>query len=122
MNLKLIIFTFTLTIIFSTILVLSILFLFSSQIEAIEETLEKQLIHPCQKAATDDFELYKENANLLISSDLSKESLINWQEEFHKKDQQIKQSLVDNNCENTMHEWATEEFEASYRMLLGKGL
>jgi len=118
MNYKL---TFTLTIIFSVILVLSILVLFSSQTEAVEETLEKQLMHPCQKAAIDDFELYKENANLLMSFNLSKEGLINWQEELHKRDQQIKHSLVDNNCENTMHEWATEEFEASYRILLERG-
>lgn len=119
MNLKLI--TFTLTVIFSVILTLSILFLFSSQIEAIEETLEKQLLHPCQKTAIDYFEMYKENANLLMSSGLSKEDRINWGEEFNKRDQMIKQSLIDNNCENTMHEWATEEFKASYRMLLEKG-
>lgn len=113
--------TFTLIILFSVILVFTILFLFSSQTEAIEETLENQLMHPCQKSAIDDFVLYQDNAKLHMLSDLSKEDVINWQEKFYKRDQQIKQSLVDNNCENTMHEWATPEFEASYRMLLEKG-
>jgi len=55
-------------------------------------------------------------------SDLSKGDSINWQKEFYKRDQQIKQSLLDNNCKDTIHEWATKEFQTSYRMLLEKGL
>ena len=112
---------FTLIIIFSTILTLSILFLFSPQIEAIEETLEKQRMHPCQKAVIDKFELYKWNANLIITSDSSKEDIIKWGEEYNKRKHQIKQSAIDNNCEYTMDEWITEEFKTSTRILLDKG-
>jgi len=83
--------------------------------------LKKQTIHPCQKATIDNFELYKDNANLSITPNLSKEDKINWEKEFYQRDQQIKHSVIDNNCKDTMHEWVTEEFKESVKILLEKG-
>lgn len=118
MNNKLII--FTLTILFSVILTLSILFF--SQIDDIEKPLEKRILrHPCQKAVLDDLALYKDYSNLFMFPNLSKEKLVNSQDEFYKRHQQVQQSVIDNNCKDTKHEWSTKEFEIYYRMLLEGG-
>jgi len=129
------------TIILSTILVLSILFLFPSQIEAIEETLESQQLHPCQKLMLEGIDMYDnpwyeiiknpprtpQEADAWGQAQIKKHSSMTEsqkEEEYNKyqeKREYIKQQMLHHDCMdiNTMQikgEWLNDqEFQQKVR-------
>jgi len=83
--------------------------------------VEKQSMHPCQKAVIDSFELHKKHANLLENPSTTKEDLKRWGEEFLIKQEQIKQIAIANTCQDMNPEWLTPEFQKEAQAMIDAG-
>jgi len=76
---------------------------------------------PCQTAAIDNFNLYKENSQILANPDTTAEEYEKFEKEFLKRDQASKDLFKVNNCESTQLQWYTPEFQKEMQALLDEG-
>lgn len=84
------------------------------------EIIEKETSHPCQEITLEVFLILTKLEKIDRSSLLLKQ-LIALNEEYEKKVVEIEQLLIENNCENTKSEWATDEFQDKMQFLVDNG-
>ena len=77
--------------------------------------------HPCQKAALDHFNMYKEGANILGTYGVQSEEYEKYWKEFQSLDKSNKNLFEVNNCESTYSQWVTPEFKKEMQSLLDEG-
>lgn len=103
------------------IIVVSFIILMPQQIEFVQEIIKKESIRPCQKAIISDFELYKKNAKF-FSSSFTEDDLEEWKNEFTIKEKNIKQLILDNDCEkNPNPDWYDGKFKQDLQNMLDAG-
>lgn len=113
------------------IAIFSVFILMPQEIEFAQEFVTESSEHPCQKLAIDNFELYKKNANLIQNPSITKEQLMQWAEEFEKKEQQLKADVIVHDCMDAKAaasgvfvpkgDWYTFEFEKELQQMLDGG-
>jgi len=103
------------------IIVIGLIILMPTQIEAIQEITIKESRHPCQQAVIDDFQLAKKNA-IFASSPYSGDDLEKWKIEYAATERNIKQLVLDNKCgENLNPDWFDDKFKQEYQAMIDAG-
>ncbi len=105
--------------------------LMPQEIEYVQEFVTDTSEHPCQKLALEYVGLFQKNAAMLSDPSVTREQLMQWGEEFEKKEPQIKLDVVKNDCMDVRAaesgvfvpkgDWYTTEFERELQQMLEEG-
>ena len=77
--------------------------------------------HPCQKAALDHFNMYKEGANIIEFYGFESDEYRKYWKEFQSRDKSAKNLFEVNNCNSIQTQWNTPEFQKEMQDLLDEG-
>lgn len=89
--------------------------------QGITDLTKDDLRHPCQKAALDHFNMYKDGANIIEFYGFESEEYKKYWKEFQSRDKSTKNLFEANNCESTYSQWVTPEFQKEMQALLDEG-
>jgi len=98
----------------------SILFL-PDQVQAVQDIVRHESLHPCQKAAIDHFNVYKKNAQLLNDPNVTMEEYEEFAEEWEKIDEENKRTATTYRCDIIDPEWWTPEFQDRLQKMFDEG-
>lgn len=98
----------------------SILFL-PDQVQAVQDVVRHESMHPCQKATVDHFNVYKKNSQLLSDPNVTIEEYEEFAEEWKKYEQELKRIDIQYRCGDLSSEWWTPEFEEKMQDMLDEG-
>jgi len=98
----------------------SILFL-PDQVQAVQDVVRHESMHPCQKATIDFFNIMQKNSQLLNDPNVSMEEYEEFTEEWEKFEKEVTITENQYRCGNLDPEWWTLEFQEKMQDMLDEG-
>lgn len=88
--------------------------LLPDQVQAVQDVVRHESMHPCQKATIDHFNMMKRNANSITGPSITEEEWEKYEEELKRIENQYR-------CGNLDSEWWTPEFQEKMLDMLDEG-
>jgi len=95
--------------------------LIPSDITELKETAKNETLHPCQIAALEEFNMYKDNAQYRSDPNSTAEDFEEYSKELLMRSESNKKLFEENNCTTIQPEWYTPEFKNEMQALLDEG-